>query len=199
MEQLQIWMAAFFTICIYSMVLYKDNKLFRFSETVMVAITAANGIVLTFHNYIRPAVTVDIGTDKKIWLIIPILLGLLMYARFIKPVAWLARIPMGFFVGVGAGYVFTKRPALFFSQIQATFLSLNTIDNILFVIGVVTVTTYFFFTVPLKSQFMKGTTAVGRVFLLVAFGAAFGNTVMTRISVLLGRLQFLLQDFLKIA
>ena len=118
MEQLQIWMAAFFTICIYSMVLYKDNKLFRFSETVMVAITAANGIVLTFHNYIKPAVTVDIGTDKKIWLIIPILLGLLMYARFIKPVAWLARIPMGFFVGVGAGYVFTKRPALFLSLIH---------------------------------------------------------------------------------
>ena len=199
MEQLQIWLAVFFTICIYSMVLYKDNKLFRLAETVMVSITAANEIVLTFHNYIKPAVTVDIVNNGKVWLLIPIILGLLMYTRFIRSIAWLARFPMAFFLGVGAAYVFTKTPALFFSQIQATFLSLNTINNILFVLGVVTVVTYFFFTVPIKGPFMKGVTDTGRIFLLVAFGASFGNTVMSRISVLLGRLQFLLRDFLKIA
>lgn len=199
MEQLQLWLAAFFTICIYSMVLYKDNKLFRFAEIVMVSITAANGIVLTFHNYIKPAITVDIVQDKKVWLLIPIVLGLLMYARFFKPIEWVARFPMAFFLGVGAAYVLTKTPTLFFSQIQATFLSLNTINNILFVIGVITVVVYFYFTVPMEGTFGKAVSETGRVFLLIAFGASFGNTVMSRISVLLGRIQFLLRDFLKIA
>ncbi len=199
MEQVQLWLAALFTICIYSMVLYKDNKLFRFAEIVMVSITAANEIVLTFHNYIKPAVTVDIVRDKKVWLLIPIILGLFMYSRFFRSIEWLARFPMAFFLGVGAAYVLTKTPAIFFTQIQATFLSLNTINNILFVIGVITVVVYFFFTVPREGTFIKGASETGRIFLLIAFGASFGNTVMSRISVLLGRLQFLLRDFLKIA
>jgi len=181
------------------MVLYKDNKLFRFAEIVMVSITAANEIVLTFHNYIKPAVTVDIVRDKKVWLLIPIILGLFMYSRFFRSIEWLARFPMAFFLGVGAAYVLTKTPAIFFTQIQATFLSLNTINNILFVIGVITVVVYFFFTVPREGTFIKGASETGRIFLLIAFGASFGNTVMSRISVLLGRLQFLLRDFLKIA
>ena len=195
---LQIWLSAFFTIAIYTLVLYKDNKVFRFAETVMVGITAANGIVLTYHNYIKPAIAVDIVKNHKYLQLIPIALGLMMYARFIKPIAWISRIPMGFWVGVGAAYIFTRTPAVFLSQISATFLSLNTVNNIIFVVGVIAVVVYFYFTVPIKSAPMKGATLLGRSFLLVAFGAAFGATVMSRISVLLGRLQFILQDWLKV-
>ncbi|MDP2856465.1 MAG: hypothetical protein Q8P50_00620 [Bacillota bacterium] len=39
---------------------------------------------------------------------------------------------------------------------------------------------------------------MGKVFLLVSFGAAFANTVMARMSLLLGRMQFLLQTWLGI-
>lgn len=195
----QNWLAAFFTISIYSLVLYKDNKLFRLSETVMVAVTAANGIVLTYHNYIKPTVAVDIIRDHKYWRLIPLLIGLLMYARFFRPVAWVSRIPMGFWLGVGAGYIFTKTPGVFLSQILATFLSLNTVNNIIFVAGVLAVTVYFYFTVPNNREPMKSVSQAGRLFLLVSFGAAFANTVMSRVSLLLGRLQFLLQDFLRLS
>ncbi len=195
----QIWLAAFFTVCIYSMVLYKENKLFRVAETVLVSITAANGIVLSFHNYIKPAIATDIVRDRKYLQLIPILIGLLMYTRFVKPIAWLARIPMSFWIGTGAGYIFTKTPALFFSQVQATFMPFNSVNNIIFIVGVVTVLSYFYFTVDLKNPVLNGSSKVGRMFILVAFGAAFANTVMSRISVLLGRLQFILQDWLNLA
>ncbi len=195
---LTTWLSAFFTIAIYTLVLYKDNKVFRFAETVMVGITAANGIVLTFHNYIKPAVAVDIVQNHKYLQLIPIVLGLLMYTRFIKPIAWVSRIPMGFWIGVGAGYIFTRTPAVFISQISATFMSLNTVNNIIFVVGAVCTVVYFYFTVPTSSVPMKGATTLGKWFLLISFGAAFGSTVMSRISVLLGRLQFLIQDILKI-
>jgi hypothetical protein len=37
---------------------------------------------------------------------------------------------------------------------------------------------------------------IGIWFLMVAFGASFGYTVMARISLLIGRMYFLLRDFL---
>jgi len=195
---IQNWLAFLFTLAIFSLVLYKDNKIFRLAETVLVGITAANGIVLTYHNYIRPTLVTDIGKDGKYWYIIPLLMGLLVYTRFVGSISWLSRIPMGLWIGIGVGYIFTRTPGVFVSQIQATFLSLNTLNNILFVIGVVTVLAYFFFTVPVEKGPMKTITGLGKAFLLVGFGAAFANTVMTRISVLLGRMQFIIQDFLKI-
>ncbi|MGI6642684.1 MAG: hypothetical protein ACOX3V_01490 [Bacillota bacterium] len=195
----KLWLSAFFTLAIYSLVLYKDNKVFRFAETVEVGITAANGIVLTYHNYIRPAIAVDIIENHKYSQLIPICLGLLMYLRFVRSASWVSRIPMGFWLGIGAGYIFTRNPAVFITQISASFMSLNTVDNIIFVVGLLSVIAYLYFTVPTGKQPMKGITILGRSFLLVAFGATFGSTVMSRISVLLGRLQFILQDWLKIA
>ncbi|HHX27998.1 MAG: hypothetical protein ACOX5Q_10550 [Bacillota bacterium] len=196
---LQTWLSAFFTIAIYTLVLYKDNKVFRFAETVMIGITAANGIVLTYHNYIKPVVAVDIIQNHKYLQLIPIVLGLMMYTRFVKPIAWVSRIPMGFWVGVGAAYILVRNPGVFISQITASFLALNKLNNLIFVVGVIAVVVYFYFTVPIKSAPMKGATTLGKAFLLVSFGATFASTVMSRISLLLGRLQFLLQDWLRIA
>lgn len=192
------YLAFFFTLCIFSLVLYKDNKFFRLAETVLVGITAANGIVLNYHNYLRPTVLTDIGKNGKLWYVIPILVGLLIYARFVRPISWWSRIPMGLWLGIGTGYIFSRTPGVFISQIQATFMSLNKVNNIVFVIGVVTVLAYFFFTVPIDKGPMKAITGVGKVFLLVGFGAAFANTVMSRISVLLGRMQFIIQDILRV-
>ncbi|MBM4400290.1 MAG: hypothetical protein FJ041_08195, partial [Candidatus Cloacimonetes bacterium] len=42
------------------------------------------------------------------------------------------------------------------------------------------------------------TSKIGIWFLMVSFGASFGYTVMARISLLIGRLQFLLMDWLHI-
>ncbi|HHY69197.1 MAG TPA: hypothetical protein GYA09_03220 [Firmicutes bacterium] len=193
-----MWLELFFTICIFSLLLYKDNKLFRFAEIVLVGITAANGIVMTFDNYIKPTIVTDIGVDHKFWYIIPIIMGLFMYTRFFGQIGWLSRIPMGLWLGVGAGYILARQPAVFFSQIRASFLSLNTVNNVIFVVGILSVIVYFFFTVDTGKGPLKVVSEVGKVFLLVTFGAAFANTVASRVSVLLGRMQFILQDVFKL-
>ena len=47
--------------------------------------------------------------------------------------------------------------------------------------------------------FLLGVTSrIGIVFVMIGFGAAFGYTVMARVSLLIGRLQFLLGDWLGI-
>jgi hypothetical protein len=38
--------------------------------------------------------------------------------------------------------------------------------------------------------------AIGIVFLMVSFGAGYGYTVMSRVSLLIGRFQFLIEDWL---
>lgn len=198
LQTVQTWLAAFFTLGIFSLVLYGDNKVFRICETFLVGVTAANGIVLTYHNYIRSSIVTDIAEKHRFSLIIPMLIGLLMYSRLTKAYGWLARVPASLWIGVGAGYAFARGPAFTLRLIQSTFLKLNNFNNIVLVIGVASVLAYFYFSVSGKSKVHSGVSLVGRMFMLVSFGAIFGTGVMGKVSLLLGRIQFLLFDWLKL-
>jgi len=199
----QIWLAALGTLAVFSLVLYKDNKVYQWTESILIGVSAAHAIVLTYHNFVRPRVTIDIVRDGNYPLILAIVLGALIYARFFPPVAWLSRIPMAFWLGVGSAYVIGRQPGVLITQIQASFISLASVNNVIFIVGLLTSITYFFFTVTSRNRASSGAvhgliTRVGKAFLLVAFGASFANTVMARISVLLGRVQFLLLEWLKL-
>ncbi|MFM7260265.1 MAG: hypothetical protein ACKO3W_06635, partial [bacterium] len=73
----------------------------------------------------------------------------------------------------------------------------GTLAAILGLIGVVTVLVYFFFSLEHKGVVGK-TARVGVWFLMITFGAAFGFTVMGRITLLIGRFDFLFADWLNI-
>ena len=67
--------------------------------------------------------------------------------------------------------------------------------NAVSVVGVFATLVYFFFSKEHKGL-LGGTAKLGIWFLMVAFGASFGYTVMARVSLLIGRLTFLLRDWL---
>jgi hypothetical protein len=67
----------------------------------------------------------------------------------------------------------------------------------LVLVGVVAVLFYFFFSVE-HTGAVGAISRVGIWFLMIAFGASFGFTVMARISLLIGRMQFLLGDWLQL-
>ncbi|MGI6643395.1 MAG: hypothetical protein ACOX3V_05305 [Bacillota bacterium] len=196
--EVQVWINAFFTLGIFSLVLYGDNKVFRVCEALLIGVTAANGIVLSYHNYIRATIVTDILEKARYSLLIPILIGLLMYARLTRRYQWLSRIPSSLWIGVGAGYAFSRGPALTLSLVKASFLKLDSINNVVFVIGLAAVVIYFYFTVSGQSRIHGQISQVGRTFMLIFFGARFATGVMGRVSLLLGRLQFLLYDWLKV-
>ncbi len=196
------WLQALFTILLVSVV-FKDNPAYRFAEHTYVGLYAGYGVALAFFNYIRPNVQDRLLAKKEYIFLIPILIGLLMYTRYIKPVAWLSRYTISFNLGIGTGYVLSKdfKP-YFVDQIRATFLQLwgtgdwwKTVSNWIYVVGVVSSLVYFLFTLQ-KKGVQGRISMVGRVVMMVAFGAAFGNTVMARVSLFLGRMQFLLGDWL---
>jgi len=199
------WLAALITLMLFS-ILYKENPLYRIAEHLYVGASAAHGIITTWNNTIKPAIT-SMPTKGTWWEIIPMAVGLLIYFNMYRPYAWIARIPMGFWIGYNAALVLSARQVIpFLNQMTSAIKPLvamtngsfnltQSINNILFVSIVLGVLIYFFFTVEHKGIF-KYAANYGRLAIMIGFGASFGNTVMARISLLIGRLTFLFGDWL---
>ena len=195
MTTLGVWIAALLTLCILSF-LYKDNPFYKFAEHLFVGVSAGYVVALTYHNTLIPNLYLPLFKQGDYILIIPLILGIMMVLRLLPKVGWISRWPLAFIVGVTAGIsliTYLQTDALV--QIRETLRPFNTLGNIVIAIGVLTGLTYFFFSKEHKGVFGK-TAKVGIWFLMVTFGASFGYTVMARISLLIGRMHFLLSDWL---
>ncbi len=194
------WLAATLTLAIFSF-LYKDNPFYKLAEHIYVGVSAGFWVIYLWAFDIKPMLidrfVTSVGIEKWI-LLIPAILGVLMLTRWFPKTAWISRIPLSFTIGIGAGLGVTASiQGFLIPQIGATLLPLTTINNILLVIGVISTILYFYFSKEFKgvsNLFFR----LGIIFIMVAFGASFGYTVMARISLLIGRIYFLLHNFLGI-
>ena len=186
---------AFFTLAIYSF-LYKDNPVFKFAEHVFAGLSAGYYVGLIFQSVINQQVWIPLTQDGRILVIVPAILGVLMFARFFPRIGWLTRLPLAFAIGSTAGIMFIQQlHGIILPQVSRTVLPLDSLDNILIVVGVLSTLIYFYFSKPHTGPL--GWVASGGIgFIMVAFGAHFGYTVMARVSLLIGRIQFLLLDWL---
>lgn len=188
------WIAALGMIAIFSFI-FKENPIYRFCEHVYVGAAAGYAISVNVKSIADNAWT-PITQDGKIILLIPVALGLMLYARFFKNIAWLSRWSIAFMVGIGSGLaIFGGVNSQFLQQIKATMIPLNNINNILLVLGVLSILLYFFFSVEHEGV-VKHAASVGRWVMMVTFGVSFGNVVMGRISLLLGAFETILGDWL---
>jgi hypothetical protein len=71
----------------------------------------------------------------------------------------------------------------------------TSVGYVVLLVGVLATLTYFFFSREHKGP-LGVTSKIGIYFLMTAFGASFGYTVMARISLLFGRIHFLVADWL---
>ncbi len=189
-----IWIAALLTLAIYSF-LYKDNIFYKFAEKLLVGISIGYILSVYWHNTIIAKVWNPLVHDKDFLIIIPLILGLLMFSRLIPKYAHFSRIPIAFVVGVGTGMSVPSSFENLFKQVQGTMPAEFTINNVIIIVGVISTLVYFFFSVEHKG-FVGKVSRVGITFLMIAFGAAFGATIMARISLFIGRIQFILGDWL---
>jgi len=203
---LGIWIAIGLTLCIYSF-LYKDNPLFKFAEHLFVGVSAGYLLAIAYHTNFLPYIYYPIksvfteGQYRQLLILIPASMGLMMFSRFIPQYNWMVRWPFAFLIGYSAG---VKIPAIMqadvFEQIRGTIepFSLNNsiwtiINASIVMLGVICTLTYFFFSREHKG-ITGGISEIGVIFLMVGFGASFGYTVMARVSLLIGRIDFLLQN-----
>lgn len=185
---LGVWIGAICTLGLLSF-FYKDNPFYKAIESLYVGVVAGHALILGWGNIlslgIKPAL--EGKALSMLWLVV----GLSLYTRYSKKIAWVSRIPTSLMVGVGAGMaVRNTAGSQVVTQVYATLLEPNTVNNVLIVLGVVTSLSYFFFSWEAKGVFAIPS-KVGRIVMMITFGAAFGNTVMGRMSLLIGRLQYL--------
>jgi hypothetical protein len=223
MTTVGIWVAALLTLAIFSF-LYKDNPVYKLAEHIFVGVAAGYTVAYTFWNVFvknlwSPLVRGEIEPPAEgawywlhpdLWrwfLIIPAVLGIFFFTRFSAKLSWLSRWSIAFLVGAYAGVNLTGYfQSDLVIQTEATFVQLNPLTtpggwntvlliNLPILIGVLASLTYFFFSKP-HTGFIGGTARLGIWFLMAAFGASFGYTVMARISLFIGRLQFLFHEWL---
>jgi hypothetical protein len=199
-----VWVAAILTIAIFSF-LYRENPFYRAAEHLFVGI--ANGYAITFywHRILVPYLFTPVGHGQKLYLIPIAIVGALYFTRFIPKVSWLVRFPIAIALGYGAGASIPRSvDATIIQQLKATIVTRASFADwqqgiwaVVILIGVICTISYFFFSRERKG-IIKPVSYVGIVFIMVGFGASFGYTVMARISLFIGRLQFLLGDWLGI-
>lgn len=193
-DSIWVWIGALGTIAIFSFV-FKENPVYRFCEHLYVGSAAGYAISVNLKSIVDSAWT-PITQEGKIVLIIPVIFGLLLYARFFKNIAWLSRWPMSFLVGVGSGLaIYGVVNSQLIAQVRASLLPLTSVNNVVMVIGLLSILLYFFFSMEHKGG-VKHAASVGRWIMMVTFGVSFGNVVMSRISLLLGTMETILGKWL---
>ena len=221
---LGLWVAAFCTLAIFSF-LYGDNPLYKFTESVFVGVSAAYAMVVAFWTEIvtnlfaklLPGLArisffpdMESGTQANWLYLIPLVLSVLLLWRLAPKGNWIARWPLAFFIGATAGIrLISYLEADFIGQIQNTIMPfivfsadgsmlwIQSLRNTIVIVGVTSCMVYFFFSIEHEGV-VKYISRLGIWFLMVTFGASFAYTVMGRIALLSGRLDFLFNNWLGI-
>lgn len=191
---LGITVAAILNLGLWSF-LIGDNPGFRLVQSLYVGAAVAHTFVLAYRNTLIPNLWEPLLAGKYV-LLIPMALGLLLFTRVSKKHSYLSKVPLSFIVGIGAALAI--RGAVFSDlavQIASAMVPLTTVSNIIMLVGTICTLIYFTFTFK-PTPVTRPISTLGRYIMMAAFGAAFGNTVMVRMSLLIGRLQFLWGDWL---
>lgn len=217
-----ILVGGFATIAIFSF-LVGENPYFRFFEHLYIGISAGLGTVLAVKSLIWPDIIAPMlgynlvqypdGSYAEpynplyLLYIPPMLFGLLYYFIYSKRYAWLAKLVIGFSLGMSGGIAFKAFFSEWMPQLESSFKPLivmaeggglnwwKSFENTVFVLTLLSVMYYFFFsfrrTSPVLEKFAYG----GRWMMMICFGAFFGSTIMARMALLVERLQFLIVDW----
>ena len=202
-----VWIAAFLTLGIFSF-LYRDNPVYKFCEHLFVGISAGYWVVLTYYatikpNLVDPLFFAPFGLDRHLLLVIPLVLSFFLFSRFFPRGDWLSRWSIAMVLGVYPALRITGfAQGDLVQQINGTILPfwvsgnpLASLNNILLVVGLLATLVFFFFSTEHKGT-VGGIAKIGVYFLMVSFGASYGYTVMARVSLLIGRVMFLLDNWL---
>ena len=217
-----IWTGAMLTLFIFSF-LYRDNPLYKLAEHLFVGVSAGYLIILSYwtvidSNLIQPLALAFKGTgshpenvgmfaaqqgDYRGWLLLPAVFGVLLFTRLIPRIGWMSRLALAVIIGTYAGIKTTGfAQGDFVAQVQASLQPLwkagdwaYGLNAILFTVGLLASLLFFFFSREHKGA-LGAASRLGMYFLMVSFGAGYGYTVMSRISLLIGRFQYLLETWL---
>jgi hypothetical protein len=198
-ETLGMIVAGIVTLAIFSL-LYKDNPFYRVAESLLVGVSAGYYVIHYFNASVINKFGVPVFRDGNLWMLPGGLLGLLILFRLNKKLQWLSRYAIAFYVAAWSGYLIPSVvQERILTQVAGSLPTVgdpfgwDTAGTLLILVGVISILIYFYFSAEHKGV-LGQVSKVGITFLMIGFGASFGYTVMGRVSLLIGRFQFLFEE-----
>jgi hypothetical protein len=209
-----VWVGAILTLLVFSYLL-GDTPLFRIAQAIFVGVAVGYGATAAIYLVLVPRLFEPLFTDLATnWpLFVPLILGLLLFTKLRTGWASVGNISIAFLFGVGGALAIGGAlGGTLLPQLAATVVSLSpdqgwdtVFNNLLLVIGTIGAFLSFRFITSADrpalrafSTVARGWGYIGRWFVLIAFGAVFADTAVSRISILIGRMYYLLHDWLQV-
>ncbi|MCE5199469.1 MAG: hypothetical protein ABFD54_06075 [Armatimonadota bacterium] len=197
-----IWCAALSTFAIYS-VLYAENRFYRFFEHIFIGLATGYGVYATWAQILGPKWWDPMVKQGQWYWAFAAVVGSMFYFMYSRKHAWISRVIFGLFMGLAAGGMFREFYELYFPQIGSSMKPIaghgmsvwDSLNVVVFYVILLACMSYFFFSFDHKNAATKKTAAAGRWFLMIGFGAIFGATVMGRMTLFIGRFNFLINDW----
>jgi len=215
LDTIGVWAAFVLTLFVFSYLL-GDNILYRLAEHVFVGVSIGYAAIVVFHNVLVPKLFKPLidALSGGAWvhvtlLSIPLLLGLLLFCKSSRVLSWLGNLSLAILLGVGAALAISGALlGTLLPQINATAdltryvarygPGLGLFSGLVVLVGTAGVLLHFYYDASrkgrlakLREQLVQTWGGLGRWFIVVTFGALLAATFMSRLSLLIARIQFL--------
>lgn len=173
-------------------VLYGDNPVSRVGQAILMGVQSGYVLMINMEFYYERGI---LRIPTEFHYIIPVILGILIFARLYEPTRWLYRYPMSILVGAMLGVsIRTTVFSQLLDQMKGNFPPAaplvgvpagDAVNNLIIIIGTLSAIIFFVF----SRQFTgpeRYIHRLGRLFLLSAFGGSYGNTVSYRYELMAG-------------
>lgn len=201
-------LSAVLTLMIFSYLL-GDNPLYRLALHIFVGVSVAYLFVLALQAVIIPALSMPDTAESGLLPVISligVLFGVMLLMRRVPRLAWMSEIPTSILLGVGVGVALggailgTLVPQIDAATNPAVPDILSSVGQIVAIVGTVTGLLAFSFTGRrphrrLANRLLSGGARVGRWFVLIGFGAAYGGVLVASLAFFADRVQYLIEIF----
>lgn len=192
------------TIAVFSG-FFKSNPVYRFAESLFIGVSAGYFAVIWYFSIIKPAYKSALNGDLLI--LIPLLAGLLLFipsnseaaysklrflpAAFIVIVTTAINIPVYFSAFIQEMIRSSIIPLLSFDE-SGNLQTDKTVNAILSIVCVTSVIMFLVARYKNSNRFINTTGEIGRFFILVAIGSAFAYTLISRLILFMGKIEFII-------
>lgn len=207
-DVLGVWVGAILTLVVFSYLL-GDTPLFRIAQAIFVGVAIGYAVTAAVYLILIPKLFDPLILDPvtNSYLVVPLVLGLLLLFKLRAAWAPLGNLSLAFLFGVGSALALGGAlGGVLVPQLMATFVPLDSLDNVILVVGTLGALLSFRFMQPQTTQLAtrgvealgRGWGTIGRWFVWMALGALFASLAVSRISILVNRVYFLLHDWLNV-
>ncbi len=191
-----------------------DNPAFRVAIYLFIGVTAGYAAAIAWNQVLKPRLFLPLlqGGWTNLLLIIPLVLGVLLFTKLSARTAWLGSPSLALIVGVGAAVAIGGAVlGTLFPQAQAaaSLFDLPPVvegvpgwlaalgEAVLMLIGTISTLVFFQFTARAKpggvrrGRLATAIAGVGQVFIAITFGVLFAGALAAALTALIERMDFL--------